>query len=59
MEWLQTHFQKSKWIGLAFYRKGNFLGAAFRLFQLFQLFQLILSGFISFVCPFSLLLYII
>ena len=25
----------------------------------FQLFQLILSGFISFVCPFSLLLYII
>lgn len=28
-------------------------------FQLFQLFQLILSGFISFDCPFSLLLYII
>ena len=28
-------------------------------FQLFQLFQLILSGFISFACPFSLLLYII
>ena len=31
----------------------------FRLFQLFQLFQLILSGFESFTCPSSLLLYII
>ena len=47
---------KANGLGLPSREEGISLGAAF---QLFQLFQLILSGFISFACPFSLLLYII